>query len=356
MIHGLKYLLSAITFFLSSLLSYADNMHDIDVSSGMKTGQMTQRNELPADININNSLGTLRINDGTKLDTGNVNIKSIQADSITIKTKNVVRGDIQATDGSSVSIGSTAIGSAINENTSQGGNQSGTNPDTSQRVIPPSDTALFLPPGGVSAIPGLTPGVQKTVDDCLDMIDKKSEKCSIKCAQTTGCNIVDGCSIPFPDSDWVGSLLGKGLFGSEESCCSNLIGPSSLDLPCNNHDRCYQTWGSNKILCDLTLADEIFTKCMKTYINILMCDDLASTYFWGVFFWGHNSYNERQHEYMTGNAKDEYDKCIKETVPNSSDMKRCEDDKNGTLKDWQKELGWDCKKFVNDEICFAKVR
>jgi len=146
------YSFSMTIILLGSFHCNAQNTHDIEHAESMSTGQMTQQKGAdPVDINISNTLGSLRINDGTKLDADNVNIKSIQADSITIKTKNVVGGDTQATQGSSISIGTTQIG---NQNMSLTGN-SGT-PDSSfweYQTLNEKHKLLYMPPA-----PSLHPG------------------------------------------------------------------------------------------------------------------------------------------------------------------------------------------------------
>lgn len=106
----------------------------------------------------------------------------------------------------------------------------------------------------------------------------------------------------------------------------SLIGPTratraipsvsdAFALPCNQHDICYQTCGSNHLLCDLAMKNAMDSVCYIAYhsicpyagTNISICPEYfisraacfgaSETYYSGLFYGGEPVWVERQTQY-----------------------------------------------------------
>ena len=94
----------------------------------------------------------------------------------------------------------------------------------------------------------------------------------------------DGCSFIAPNNPF--PLCPSVRFGcdndaGEEDC------PDGIDLPCNNHDFCYQTCGTSRAQCDLDFRNDMIEVCNNmTFGQKLLCYDscivAAATYYDGV--------------------------------------------------------------------------
>jgi len=104
----------------------------------------------------------------------------------------------------------------------------------------------------------------------------------------------DGCSaVPNQLVLCPAVRLGCDEDAGEENC------PEGIDLPCNNHDFCYQTCGVTKQECDFALFDDIVEVCnnMTPAQKILCYDDCLATatiYFDGVVAGAASAYRNGQ--------------------------------------------------------------
>ncbi len=144
----------------------------------------------------------------------------------------------------------------------------------------------------------------KKKDDCQHIFKEKcgdfsiiskedKERCLENCHDMLGCAEIDGCTV-VPDEGFSPWSI---LFGKEEACCQEPI-----NLPCNNHDRCYQRCGSVKFNCDFMLYIEMSGVCAEAHSSVFK-SPLAATcmaqsymYFRGVRKLGFYAYFERQKE------------------------------------------------------------
>jgi hypothetical protein len=120
--------------------------------------------------------------------------------------------------------------------------------------------------------------VSGNVDECVKC-EAKDVECSAKAdgnavvdaakGQSNMCHFIDGCSAP----GWAGGqdptngkLGGSTAFGKDESSNNDLHGLAPRNnLPCNNHDVCYQTCGANKVACDDAMHKEMLAVCRSAY-------------------------------------------------------------------------------------------
>jgi hypothetical protein len=152
---------------------------------------------------------------------------------------------------------------------------------------------------------------------------------------------IDGCSVP----GWAGPLLSvvDGHSGNVQDPCGGILGDTTFgasqgtgeagvlangevvqDLPCNNHDICYQTCGSDKAECDDKMYDGMIAVCQKAYPGMkcphidvtclllpakctvvcalwydekMRCHKVAWEYKVGLATFGQSAYDERQEQY-----------------------------------------------------------
>jgi hypothetical protein len=95
----------------------------------------------------------------------------------------------------------------------------------------------------------------------------------------------DGCSA-VPDHPLL--LCPEVRFGCDEDSGVEGCG-EGIDLPCNNHDFCYQTCGTTQALCDVAFYDDMIRVCNEmSFGQKLVCYDdcviRAGAYFDGVAF------------------------------------------------------------------------
>jgi hypothetical protein len=146
-------------------------------------------------------------------------------------------------------------------------------------------------------------------------------------------HIIDGCSVPgiLGGQDPCGGVLGKGSteFGRPQRTDNGNVmepGDSVDDLPCNKHDICYQTCGSDKSQCDQQMYDDMMAVCNKAYPEAkcpfvvgseicngsrwkclrdcqkwynerASCANSARKYKWGLTLFGGSAYEERQEQF-----------------------------------------------------------
>jgi len=145
-------------------------------------------------------------------------------------------------------------------------------------------------------------------------------------------HIVDGCS-NVPDDPCSGDLgWSSTRFGSEQGDeDTNELAPGEAveNLPCNNHDICYQTCGADKAVCDQKMYEDMVAVCNKAYRpnescpyadgrrkcwlapqvlcglgncsewydEKFSCQRWATRYKWGLEKFGGSAYEERQEQY-----------------------------------------------------------
>ncbi len=214
-------------------------------------------------------------------------------ESIVIKSNNTISGAINATDNSNVSIGGVIIGSDKKK-------------AHSKAKITTIDIGISRQnPTGSTGLTVKNPDnendqTKKFREECSDFsLLKKNDKneCLENCFDILGCFEIDGCSAPLPRrNDY---RIDKALFGEEESCCQQ-----SVDKPCNNHDRCYQTCGSDQESCDHKLYNDMVKSCKKyVFLTIIQadCQNKAALYLVGVRTFGSKAFNDRQNEMCANN-------------------------------------------------------
>ncbi len=176
---------------------------------------------------------------------------SINNSNITVRSTNTVTGSITSKGGSSVSIGSTTIGSVAEDDENSGISIVRSSP------VPEQDPSIPLPNNEVIGQCKNGGEIPSNIDDCWD-----------KC----GCSEVDGCSAPVP---WKNGIIGySDIFGEAEACCAEPI-----DKPCNHHDRCYQSCNTTQRECDRMLLNLMTEACRKLpFSEQLPCFAKASMY------------------------------------------------------------------------------
>lgn len=143
--------------------------------------------------------------------------------------------------------------------------------------------------------------------------------------QSNRCHEIDGCSVyveqlggpPFPALDlrnnpmpWAIKNQAPTDFGSGTYPPSEFFihGQSPRRrLPCNKHDVCYQTVGTEKSVCDRRMLDDMRAVCRRAYPTALggpiyleerkQCFELAYTYYLGLAGLGQNRFDQRQDDY-----------------------------------------------------------
>ncbi len=183
---------------------------------------------------------------------GSGNGNNINNSNIIVRTTNTVTGDIISKSGSSVSIGSTTIGS-ISE-------------DEKNSVNP-----IFTPTPIPNQVPLVPLPDEDIIRQCMDGVPVPSD--IDKCWDDCKCFEVDGCSAPVP---WKNGIAGyPDIFGEEEVCCAE-----PTNKPCNQHDRCYQSCDTTQLECDLLLYELMSGACKDLPITAeIRCQAKAATYF-----------------------------------------------------------------------------
>lgn len=94
--------------------------------------------------------------------------------------------------------------------------------------------------------------------------------------QANRCHEIDGCSAPFPDSfrdDPTGGTLGRRSTAFGKDVSTTDFDPHGLaprdQLPCNQHDVCYQTCGSDKRECDDAMYRDMLDVCRSAYPELV---------------------------------------------------------------------------------------
>lgn len=119
-------------------------------------------------------------------------------------------------------------------------------------------------------------------------------------------NQYDGCSVPQPATDALAILEGYSgdkdnpAGGSDTQFSTFPDGP--FDGPCDRHDECYQTCGSEHLTCDDALFDEAVTVCTNSVESnevILRCLEAANLYHFTLadLGAGHFAWEARQKEF-----------------------------------------------------------
>jgi hypothetical protein len=123
--------------------------------------------------------------------------------------------------------------------------------------------------------------VSGNVDECVKCDPANNGKCMAAAdgnaildalkGQSNMCHYIDGCSAPEfvgGQDPTKGMLGGSTAFGSDESSNNDLHGVAPRkDLPCNNHDVCYQTCGASKLQCDNAMFKDMQAVCESAYAD-----------------------------------------------------------------------------------------
>lgn len=217
--------------------------------------------------------------DNSRYRMGTVDIEGIHGGNLGISTENTTKGTVSVQNGQDVAIGVVEIGSA-GENKKDPPISSQPNPEDNvaeYMEIIQHGRAITLPwypndatiedtevnevcSGGTLCNPG----------ECCE-INKISEKCYL----------VDGCSAV--RDQWKN---GRFIFGTPGGDFKDV----DSYVPCNSHDQCYQTCGTDRKACDIQMYYDMIDVCRsdKDEIidwnkkNILMPDDVWSKFHTGA--------------------------------------------------------------------------
>lgn len=264
-----------------------------------------------------NVAGKVEAQGGSTFRAGTVHLEKLRGKSARITSTNTLDGSVTIKKGSTVSVGNTNVGNEARQDEYVQNRESLTDSARPSGLLSsPQGIGLFdkNDPNGQSAGPtmtfneqekdqcSITDGSGKPLPDCSELC-KKGNICSEDCAVKAGCNIVDGCSnVP----DELNSLGMSALFGQREKCC----GPPK-NLPCNNHDRCYQRKNMkylgipHKNGCDIDLGIEMSSACTESFKNsknkilsisdLTTCYEMAALYTAGVEALAWKPFYQRQH-------------------------------------------------------------
>ncbi|MFH1323369.1 MAG: hypothetical protein ABIH80_06030, partial [Methanobacteriota archaeon] len=122
------------------------------------------------------------------------------------------------------------------------------------------------------------------------------------CSKTNWEYKCDGCSLPNFIVNIIGIDKDNPAGGSDTQFGTNNGGGPCRDgdtRACDNHDRCYQTCGSNRLRCDTNMLSDMMNTCLSSsepwYIKSV-CIDWAIIYYQGLRFGGLVAYAQRQSE------------------------------------------------------------
>ncbi len=246
--------------------------------------KLTKVNADAITINTKSTIaGKIEASDDGTFKAGTVNLENHQGQSVKISLDNTLNGNVTTKQKSIVSIGNTNSGGIPDQ--SRGVGNSGAGIGSSQPIISrdPSTSLPILP------------------DPCVT-----TDICSVDCSRIKewDCHIVDGCSYP-SEIDFMFQFAW--IFGKAEKCCHG-----AQPLPCNNHDRCYQTchksmppWIAKKA-CDAALYVDAMVACARLPLwarleEILErkyeCEAEAAELLLGVTIWGNEAWSQRQGQF-----------------------------------------------------------
>jgi hypothetical protein len=116
--------------------------------------------------------------------------------------------------------------------------------------------------------------VTGNIDECVIGGSDGNAILDAATGQSNRCHFIDGCSAPFRGvlidrQDPTDGKLGRRstAFGKDTSTTDfdpHGVAPRD-DLPCNQHDVCYQTCGADKVACDDAMFDEMQAVCRAAY-------------------------------------------------------------------------------------------
>jgi len=114
------------------------------------------------------------------------------------------------------------------------------------------------------------------VDECVKSGADGYAIVGAETGQANRCHEIDGCSAPFSDSfrdDPTGGTLGRHSTAFGKDVLTTDFDPHGLaprdDLPCNHHDVCYQTCGSDKLTCDNAMYRDMLDVCQSAYPELI---------------------------------------------------------------------------------------
>ena len=157
---------------------------------------------------------------------------------------------------------------------------------------------------GGASVPALVGGVRQPMAILADGSEKRFEdRCESQaspllqraCAGGSWRFEYDGCSLP----GWVTSRLGIADKDNPAGASDTRFGTPGRygGRPCDNHDRCYQTCGSSRAVCDAGMLGEMLSVCRRSSASARVkrdCFKWANVYYSGLVAGGGPAHFERQ--------------------------------------------------------------
>lgn len=190
--------------------------------------------------------------DETRYRMGTVDVEGIRGGDLGISTLNTVQGDVSVKKGQDVSIGVVEMGKPrkskkdnLEKDTPRG--MEGTENDVIEFIeIDPHGKAITMPQTPVNSTEAEE--AQNGICSGKPICTEPNTCCAGIINET--CHDINGCSS-------VADTLGSYTFGIPD-------GPVKQDniyIPCNSHDQCYQTCGTDKKSCDIQLYYDMIEEC-----------------------------------------------------------------------------------------------
>ena len=196
--------------------------------------------------------------DETRFRMGTVDASGLDTGRLNISTENTIEGSVSVKDGQDVSIGVVEMGNVRNEQKKSPKHGTKNGPDNTEEIG-------FRKIGNYGTAVDLTEAVtnQANKDEANDDPNGMCQRVCINdkdCCDPAGglqgeCHVIDGCSA-------VADTLRGNIFGKPGGpVYSNTRG----HIPCNSHDQCYQTCGTNKLACDMQLYYDMVNECRRNH-------------------------------------------------------------------------------------------
>ena len=198
--------------------------------------------------------------DGTRFRMGTVDMAGVEGGRIGIETDNTIRGNVSVKDGQDVSIGVVEMGTTKKEKDSIGkndlfyGNYTSKIDDLGQfKKMGKYGQAIGLAQQNESGNGGEQDETNMICEDpSLLCNGKPKSECCIPGENDPTCHTIDGCSAVRDNYK-----NGQFIFGTTK----NEFFMNGSRLPCNSHDQCYQTCGTDRQACDLQMYFDMIETC-----------------------------------------------------------------------------------------------
>lgn len=206
--------------------------------------------------------------DETRFRMGTVDASGLDTGRLNINTKSTIAGGVSVKDGQDVSIGVVEMGNAINTKRKSSKHSTTNWPNNTEKMgfrdIDNYGAAVDLTEALIDQVSN-----DEATDDTNGMCQRiciNDKNCCQPAENMQECHVIDGCSA-------VADTLRGNTFGEPN-------GPVYSDtrgyIPCNSHDQCYQTCGTDKLACDMQLYYDMVNECRKNN-EISQEDTILST-------------------------------------------------------------------------------